>query len=159
MAGKASKVVEIEMRAKIAEAVKKFKEFSQETSKGLKQVKEEAAKTTKEFKETSDASHKTAASFGILKATIAALAGGWAAYRVLGIAKDFIGVASSVEDYEVRLRTLLGSQRAANEAMRFFNEVAAKSPATLQEVIEAGTTLTAMGADYKKWIPAIPSSG
>lgn len=71
------------------------------------------------------------------------------------LASSFLEVASSTEQFRLRLETLLGSQEKAAAAMEFFRETAAKVPFTLQEVIESGTTLTAMGANLKTWTPIL----
>lgn len=72
-----------------------------------------------------------------------------------GLAGSFLNVATETENYEVRLKALLGSQEAASEAMEFFEKVASKVPFTLEDIIEAGTTVTAFGADLKKWTPIL----
>jgi hypothetical protein len=69
------------------------------------------------------------------------------------LSKSVIDAASSFENLEVRLTTFLGSQEKATQAMRFFTEQAEKVPFSLEQVAEAGTTLTAMGADFRKWLP------
>jgi len=147
--------VEIEIILKGAAAAKGIKAFAHDAQGGLKQIKTGAESAGK--------------GLGILGKEVDGLGGRFSALKTLAIGaftaiityagaklvNSFIDVASSVENYRVRLSTLLGSQRAAAEAMQFFNDIAAKSPATLGEVIEAGTTLVAMGADYKKWIPVL----
>jgi hypothetical protein len=73
----------------------------------------------------------------------------------LNIVGSFLDVARETENYEVRLKTLLGSQEAASDAMDFFQRTAAKVPFTLQAVVESGTTLSAMGASFEKWTPVL----
>lgn len=77
------------------------------------------------------------------------------ARAVFRMSKSFLEVASSVEQFRLRLESLLGSQKAAADAMDYFNDIAAKVPFTLQEIIESGTIITAMGADLKKWTPIL----
>lgn len=84
-----------------------------------------------------------------LKGAVIALAG--AAGMGL-LAKSLIGVASEVENFTLRLKFLMGSQEAAAKKMQFFQEVASKVPFGLKEIINAGVTLEAMGADSEKWI-------
>lgn len=89
-------------------------------------------------------------------AGLIAVGGLAAAFRgAKGLVKSFMDAAVQTENYKVRLEALLGSQEAAAEAMQFFQDVASKVPFTLQDVIEAGTTVTAFGADLKKWTPIL----
>ncbi|NQT80273.1 MAG: hypothetical protein HQ555_07790 [Candidatus Aminicenantes bacterium] len=93
----------------------------------------------------------SAAFSGIAK-RLAAIGLAYFGMRGIGrLARSFMDVASSTEQYQLRLEVLLGSQKAANDAMKFFQKIASEIPFTLQEVIESSTTLVAMGADYKKW--------
>lgn len=76
-----AKAVEIEIRAKVAEAVKKFKEVSE----ALEKVKDEAKGTAGGMKEALDASDKATSSLGGLKTAAIAVA---AAYAGLRLAKE-----------------------------------------------------------------------
>lgn len=69
--------------------------------------------------------------------------------------RSFIQAASSMEDYEVRLETLLGSQKKATDAMKFFVDIASEVPFALDDIAEAGVTLEAMGAKHQKWLPVL----
>lgn len=84
-----------------------------------------------------------------LKGAVVALAG---AAGVGLLAKSLIGVASEVENFTLRLRFLMGSQKAATQQMKFFQEVASQVPIGLRDIINAGVTLEAMGVDSQKWI-------
>lgn len=77
------------------------------------------------------------------------------AAAALLVGRSFIKAASSMEDYEIRLETLLGSQEKATKAMSFFVDVAAKVPFSLDAIAEAGVTLEAMGAKHQKWLPVL----
>jgi hypothetical protein len=72
-----------------------------------------------------------------------------------GLAGSFLEVARETETYRIRLKTLLGSQEAAEKAMSFFQQTAATLPFTLQDVIESGTRLAAIKAPFEKWLPRI----
>jgi len=111
---------------------------------------------TPALRKASGAANKTSSAFGSLTKKLIALGGAYVGLRGLSrLAGSFMDVASSTEQYRLRLETLLGSQEAATEAMEFFRKTAAKVPFTLQEVIESGTTLTAMGADLQQWTPIL----
>ena len=99
------------------------------------------------------ASKATTAFSGMAKKLIAVGIAYFGARGIFRMAKSFLDVASSVETYKLRLEAMLGSQKAATEAMNFFKEVAAKVPFTLEEVIEAGVKVQAFGADLKAWTP------
>lgn len=71
---------------------------------------------------------------------------------VFKMAKSFLDVATAVEQYEIRLKVLLGSQKAATEAMRDFQGIASKLPFTLEEVIESGIRLTTIKIPFKDWL-------
>jgi len=64
-----------------------------------------------------------------------------------------VNAASMLEDYEVRLVSLRGSQKAATESLEFFRKVASGVPQTFQEVAEAGVTLEAMTGQAKRLLP------
>ncbi|MCF8098491.1 MAG: hypothetical protein K9K65_11665, partial [Desulfarculaceae bacterium] len=68
------------------------------------------------------------------------------------LGKSFLDVSRETENYATRLSTLLGSQQKATEAMAYFQEVAAKVPFTLQDVVESGTSLESFGASHQKWL-------
>lgn len=72
---------------------------------------------------------------------------------VLFGAKKALDASASMELLEGRMVTLLGSTEKAAAAMKFFGETAAKVPFSIEQVTEAGVTLTAMGASFKKWLP------
>ncbi|MBU2177655.1 MAG: hypothetical protein KJ556_21395 [Gammaproteobacteria bacterium] len=72
-----------------------------------------------------------------------------------GLAMSFLEVARETETYRIRLKTLLGSQEAAEKAMGFFQQTAATLPFTLQDVIESGTRLAAIKVPFEKWLPRI----
>jgi hypothetical protein len=147
--------VEIEIILRGAAAARDVKTFVRDAEGGFKKIRRGADTAGKGFLSLSRHTDSLKRNFLSLKTAVGGLVAGFAAYKALGVAKSFLDVASSVENYHIRLTTLLGSQQAANQAMKFFNEIAARTPATLGEVIEAGTTLTAMGADYQKWIPVL----
>ncbi|MFH2128036.1 MAG: hypothetical protein ABIK12_16085, partial [Pseudomonadota bacterium] len=68
------------------------------------------------------------------------------------VAKSFLDVSRETENYHTRLSTLLGSQQKATAAMQYFQEVASGVPFTLRDVVEAGTSLEAFGANSKEWL-------
>ncbi len=59
--------------------------------------------------------------------------------------KDSIMAAAAVEKYSVTLKTMLGSQGAARDRMQEYFDIAAKTPFQLDQVIQAGNQLQAIG--------------
>lgn len=71
---------------------------------------------------------------------------------VKNLASSFLEVSIELEQYTIRLKTLLGSQEAANTAMDNFQDIASKLPFTLDEVIESGIRLTTIKVPFKDWL-------
>ena len=101
------------------------------------------------------ASKATSAFSGMAKKLIAVGVAYFGARGIFRMAKSFLDVATSIETYKLRLEAMLGSQKAATDAMNFFTEVAAKVPFTLEKVVEAGVKVQAFGADLKAWTPIL----
>jgi hypothetical protein len=86
----------------------------------------------------------------------AAIAGIVGALRgAKGLIGSFMDVAIQTEQYEIQLKTLLGSQEKATQAFSFFRDVAASLPYTLEEVIQSGTRLAAINVPFEGWLPKI----
>lgn len=126
------------MASKIADAFVAIGARTAKFEKGMSGVRKRLSRTGENFKKLAKV------------ATVSFLAIG-AAATFMG--KKALDAASSFENLEVRLKTFLGSQEKATQAMKFFSEQAEKVPFSLEQVAEAGTTLTAMGADFRKWLP------
>ena len=73
---------------------------------------------------------------------------------VLSVRK-FIDAASGFEDVKTRLTGLMGSTERAERAFKNFNAVAATTPFSLQDVVEAGAQLKAFGADAEGMIKPV----
>lgn len=74
-----------------------------------------------------------------------------AALGVKKLGGSLLRVGIQTENFETRLRSLLGSQAAATAAMDKFNDVARRVPFTLEDTIEAGIRLQAFlgGTEYR----------
>ncbi len=92
---------------------------------------------------------------GIAKRLIAIGAVYFGARGIFKMGKSFLEVAATVEQYEIRLKTLLGSQKAATEAMDDFQKIASTLPFTLDQVIESGIRLTTIKVPFKDWLVPI----
>ena len=69
--------------------------------------------------------------------------------------KKFIDASSGFEDVKTRLTGLMGSAERAERAFKNFNAVAATTPFSLQDVVEAGAQLKAFGADAEGMIKPV----
>jgi len=67
----------------------------------------------------------------------------------------FISAMSGFEDAKVRLQGLMGSVEGAERAFKKFNDVASTTPFELNDVVNAGVTLKAFGADAEDLIKTI----
>tara|TARA_R100001463_G_scaffold37607_2_gene80737 strand:- start:1568 stop:3580 length:2013 start_codon:yes stop_codon:yes gene_type:complete len=69
--------------------------------------------------------------------------------------KKFIDASSGFENVKTRLTGLMGSAERAERAFKNFNTVAATTPFSLQDVVEAGAQLKAFGADAESMIKPV----
>src|SRR4051812_48103721 len=61
------------------------------------------------------------------------------------LAKSILDVTNSFEQYRARLQTILGTQKAVNDALRFLQDFAQDTPYTLDEVTDAFVRMSAYG--------------
>ena len=61
--------------------------------------------------------------------------------------KGFVKTSMEFEAVQVRLNAMFGSVERGTEAFNTFNQIAATTPFTLQDVVEGGAALKAFGAD------------
>ena len=69
--------------------------------------------------------------------------------------KKFVDISSGFEAVKVRLVGLTGSVQAAEKAFDTFNEIAATTPFALDDIVEAGASLTAFGVDAENMIKPV----
>ena len=69
--------------------------------------------------------------------------------------KKFVDASSGFENVKTRLTGLMGSTERAERAFKNFNAVAATTPFSLQDVVEAGAQLKAFGADAEGMIKPV----
>ncbi len=92
---------------------------------------------------------------GVAKRIVAIGLAYFGARGIFKMSKSFLEVAATVEQYNIRLKTLLGSQEAATEAMSEFQKIASTLPFTLDQVIESGIRLTTIKVPFKDWLVPI----
>ena len=74
---------------------------------------------------------------------------------IQGIGNAIIKPASEIEQLKLRLTSLYGSTQAASTAFSKFRDVASRTPATLQQVVEAGASLKAFGMDAEATLESV----
>ncbi len=91
-----------------------------------------------------------------LHGTLLTLAGG---YGIAQMATSFLNAARATENYQVRLRVLLGSVEEGNRLFKAMSNYASKVPFTYEEIMGAATQLAGVmkgGVDeIKRWMPLI----
>lgn len=79
--------------------------------------------------------------------------------EVFGIIKSTLGypiqAASEFEFLRLRLQALYGDVDRGNQVFERFKELAAETPYSLQQVVEAGASLKAFGADAEALLPSM----
>ncbi|HRY83283.1 MAG TPA: hypothetical protein P5533_01480 [Candidatus Cloacimonadota bacterium] len=74
---------------------------------------------------------------------------------VQGFANAIIKPAADIEILKLRLTSLYGSTSAAAQAFKTFQDIATRTPATLQQVVEAGASLKAFGLDAEAALESV----
>lgn len=87
---------------------------------------------------------------GIDKVAVGAVAGAAAlGAGAFAVGKSFVDAGAEVEKYKTTLTTMLGSQEAANKRFDEMSQFAASTPFELNQVVELGNQLQALG-QYSK---------
>ena len=129
-------------------------------SKGFKGTSKDLDKVTQKAKEYTKSADKMRGTTAGLRRTIGALRNNLLlvsfAMGTVGFAiKKVVDAAAGFEAVKTRLVGLMGSVEAAEQAFKKFNQVAATTPFTLQDVVEAGAQLKAFGADAEGLIKPV----
>ena len=129
-------------------------------SKGFKGTSKDLDKVTKKTKEYTKASNKLRGTTAGLRRTIGALRNNLLlvsfAFGTVALAiKKVVDTAAGFEAVKTRLVGLTGSVKKAEAAFSTFNQVAATTPFSLQDVVEAGAQLQAFGANAESMIKPI----
>lgn len=69
--------------------------------------------------------------------------------------RNAINTAAQFEAVKVRLNSMFGSVERGTKAFNTFNKIAATTPFTLQDVVEAGAALKAFGTDSERLIKPV----
>lgn len=125
---------------------------------------EKLAKSVKKNEKLQDKLNKTsllgvrnnrllANSFATLRSKM--LLASFAFTLVSGTVGKFIRTSADFEKVKVRLNAMFGSVDRGTQAFNTFNKIAATTPFTLQDVVEAGASLKAFGADSERLIKPV----
>lgn len=126
--------------------LERMKKLREETTDSRRQHRLNAAirETEAEIRKAEGATNALNISMGKMKAVGAASAVAVAAGMVK-VGKSAIQASSQMEKYQVTLKTMLGSTKAAGERMAEYMDIAKITPFQLSEVVEGGNQLQAMG--------------
>tara|TARA_Y100001963_G_scaffold25897_1_gene35204 strand:- start:1445 stop:3334 length:1890 start_codon:yes stop_codon:yes gene_type:complete len=129
-------------------------------TKGFGSAKRQMSDVKKETRKFSDETQRLRgrttgliASLGSLRNKL--LVYGFAITAVTKLTRAFVGTASGFEDVKARLVGLMGGVLDAERAFEKFNSVAAKTPFSLDDVVNAGAQLKAFGADAEALLTPI----
>lgn len=111
---------------------------TRELSRGFREVDDSVDKMTSNLK----------AKMSEASLALAGLAAGGAA--LTGV---FISKASEMEQFEARLKAIMGSSEAAHAELARLADFASKTPFELPQVVEAATKLRALGVSAEKFLP------
>lgn len=109
---------------------------------GIEDAKKGIADINKAFGEAQD---KVASIGKAFKSVAAVATAGLGLQKIFGIAKDVSQASQAIETYEVSLKNMLGTTDAARERMQEYFAIAKETPFDLQQVVEAGNKLQALG--------------
>ncbi len=116
--------------------------LEKEVSRLKGQMKKDAEKMGKSFADTFKKGLKLAGSFLGLKAA-------------LDFGKKIINTASEFEQLKTRLVSLYGSVDKATDVFAKFKKIAATTPFSLKNVVQAGATLKAFGMDAENTLKSV----
>lgn len=140
----ASHVIEIDASG----AIVNVRKLGQELDNTANQTGK-AVKVTDSFKNT----------LGSLKSAVTAIGPALAAMGIGYTVKSFIDAASTAENYQLRLKILLGSVEEGNRLFQNMSKYAAQVPFEFQKIMGAATSLSGVmkgGVDeVSKWMPLI----
>ena len=114
-------------------------------TKGLGAANSKIGKLSGSMKGLTIAATATAVAFGVK-----GLAG-----TLFKIAKASVNTAAEFEMMKVQLNVLYGSVQRGTQAFNKFNDIAAKTPFALQDVVQAGVALKSFGIDAEEVLPSV----
>jgi hypothetical protein len=137
----------------LARAFKTAAIANEKLRKANEKLNNETKKTRKGFFQISKEGRLVRNTFATIRSKLLLMS--FAFTLVTGTVGKFIQKSAQFEKVKVRLNAMFGSVDRGTEAFNTFNKIAATTPFTLQDVVEAGASLKAFGADAEALIKPV----
>tara|TARA_R100000734_G_scaffold3792_1_gene3351 strand:+ start:3975 stop:5603 length:1629 start_codon:yes stop_codon:yes gene_type:complete len=131
--------IEIEIKA-LDKATSKLDSIS----RSMNPLNKKVGKLDKEFKKVDKSINKTSGSFGKLKGL---LAGAITIGGLTAFTKSVVDASSRAEDLKTTLETVTGSAKGADDAFKFINDFATRTPFDIETLTETFIKLKASGIE------------
>ena len=137
----------------LARAFKTAATANEKLTKANKKLNKETENTKKGFFQITTQGRLVKNTFATIRSKLLLMS--FAFTLVTGTVGKFIQKSAQFEKVKVRLNAMFGSVEAGTEAFNTFNKIAATTPFTLEDVVEAGASLKAFGADAESLIKPV----
>ena len=137
----------------LARAFKTAAIASEKLEKANKKLNKETKKTRKGFFQITNEGRLLSNTFATIRSKLLLMS--FAFTLVAGTVGKFIQKSAQFEKVKVRLNAMFGSVERGTEAFNTFNKIAATTPFSLEDVVEAGAALKAFGADAESLIKPV----
>mgnify|MGYP003132862316 FL=1 len=137
----------------LARAFKTAAIATEKLKKANEKLNNETKKTRKGFFQITTEGRLVKNTFATIRSKLLLMS--FAFTLVTGTVGKFIQKSSQFEKVKVRLNAMFGSVDRGTEAFNKFNKIAATTPFTLEDIVEAGATLKAFGADAEELIKPV----
>ena len=137
----------------LARAFKTAAIASEKLEKANKKLNKETKKTRKGFFQITNEGRLLSNTFATIRSKLLLMS--FAFTLVAGTVGKFIQKSAQFEKVKVRLNAMFGSVERGTEAFNTFNKIAATTPFSLEDVVEAGAALKAFGADAENLIKPV----
>lgn len=118
-----------------------------------KKLNNETKKTRKGFFQITKEGRLVRNTFATIRSKLLLMS--FAFTLVTGTVGKFIQKSAQFEKVKTRLNAMFGSVDRGTEAFNKFNKIAATTPFTLEDIVEAGASLKAFGADAEELIKPV----
>ncbi len=137
----------------LARAFKTAAVANEKLEKANKKLTNQNKKYAKGVFDITKSNRLLAGSFATLRSRLLLVS--FAVGLVAGTFGKLVQKSMQFEKVKVRLNAMFGSVQRGTEAFNAFNKIAATTPFTLQDVVEAGASLKAFGADAENLIKPV----
>tara|TARA_B100001093_G_scaffold360510_1_gene345199 strand:- start:140 stop:2200 length:2061 start_codon:yes stop_codon:yes gene_type:complete len=137
----------------LARAFKTAAIATEKLKKANEKLNNETKKTRKGFFQISNEGRLLSNTFATIRSKLLLMS--FAFTLVTATVGKFIQKSAQFEKVKVRLNAMFGSVEAGTKAFNTFNKIAATTPFTLEDVVEAGASLKAFGADAEALIKPV----